>query len=68
MDKPTLCDTALDRLGLTGSRSSALLIDNRIDLVEAWKRVRGAAYCFQNDHQFSQDLPSLFSSARRGGG
>ena len=67
-DKPTLCDIALERLGLTGSRSSALLIDNRIDLVEAWKAVGGAAYCFRSDHQFSQDVPSLFSDPRRGGG
>jgi phosphoglycolate phosphatase-like HAD superfamily hydrolase len=66
-DKPTLCDTALDRLGYTGSRSSALLIDNRIDLVEAWRGVGGAAYCFQSDRQFSQDVPSLFSGARGGG-
>ena len=58
-DKPTLCDIALDRLGFAGPRSDALLIDNRRDLVEAWRDVGGTGYWFQNDHQLRADLPSL---------
>lgn len=58
-DKPALCDIALDRLGFTGPRSDALLIDNRRDLVEAWRDLGGTGYWFQNDHQLRADLPSL---------
>lgn len=58
-DKPTLCDIALDRLGFTGPRSDALLIDNRRDLVEAWRDVGGTGYWFQSDQQLRADLPSL---------
>lgn len=46
-DKPALCDIALDRLGFTGPRSDALLIDNRLDLVEAWRDVGGTGYWFR---------------------
>jgi FMN phosphatase YigB (HAD superfamily) len=58
-DKPALCDIALDRPGFTSPRSDALLIDNRRDLVEAWRDVGGTGYWFQNDHQLRADLPSL---------
>jgi phosphoglycolate phosphatase-like HAD superfamily hydrolase len=61
-DKPTLCDIALDRLGFTGPRSDALLIDNRRDLVEAWRDVGGTGYWFQSDQQLRADLPSLLLS------
>jgi FMN phosphatase YigB (HAD superfamily) len=59
VDKPALCDIALERLGYTGPRSDALLIDNRLDLVEAWQHLGGAGYWFSDDHQFRQDLPEL---------
>jgi hypothetical protein len=58
-DKSDLCETALDRLGRADERSSALLIDNRLDLVQAWKRNGGVAYWFQSDEQFSLDASSL---------
>jgi phosphoglycolate phosphatase-like HAD superfamily hydrolase len=58
-DKPALCEIALDRLGFTGPRSDALLIDNRRDLVEAWRDVGGSGYWFQSDQQLRADLPSL---------
>jgi phosphoglycolate phosphatase-like HAD superfamily hydrolase len=58
-DKPALCDIALDRLGFTGPRSDALLIDNRLDLVEAWRDVGGTGYWFQSDQKLRADLPSL---------
>ncbi len=58
-DKPALCDIALQRLGFTGSRSDALLIDNRLDLVEAWKELGGAGYWFESDERLRADLPSL---------
>ena len=40
-DEPTLCLTALRCLDFDGDRSSALLIDNRIDLVRAWQDTGG---------------------------
>jgi phosphoglycolate phosphatase-like HAD superfamily hydrolase len=58
-DKSELCDIALERLGFTGPRSQALLIDNRADLVEAWQSVGGSAYWFQSDERFARDLPDL---------
>ena len=58
-DKTELCDIALDRLGYDGARSQALLIDNRLDVVEAWRSTGGAGYWFQSDERFAQDLPTL---------
>jgi hypothetical protein len=58
-DKAELCDIALRRLGYTGARADALLIDNRRDLVEAWRARGGAGYWFESDVQFRADLPSL---------
>lgn len=64
-DKPTLCQIALDRLGFNGERSQALLIDNRVDLVHAWRDIGGAGYWFQNDEQFARDGPRLLGHPRR---
>jgi len=58
-DKPVLCDVALSRLQWTGGREAALLIDNRQDLVEAWKQFGGSGYWFQSDAQFAKDLSAL---------
>jgi phosphoglycolate phosphatase-like HAD superfamily hydrolase len=58
-DKPALCHTALQRLGYAGARSRALLIDNRLDLVEAWRTVGGIGYWFESDQRFRTDLPGL---------
>ncbi|QYG92996.1 hypothetical protein HC251_11510 [Iamia sp. SCSIO 61187] len=58
-DKSALCNIALQRLAFTGSRSKALLIDNRLDLVEAWKALGGAGYWFVDDDKLRADLPSL---------
>jgi hypothetical protein len=58
-DKTALCDTALERLGFTGTREQALLIDNRRDLTDAWKRRGGAAYWYQGDAALEADLPAL---------
>jgi phosphoglycolate phosphatase-like HAD superfamily hydrolase len=60
-DKPELCDIALRRLGFGGARSEALLIDNRADLVEAWRDRGGAGYWYRGDAQFERDLPALLS-------
>ena len=59
-DKPLLCDIALARLGFEGARSEALLIDNRAELVDAWRDRGGAGYWFRGDGQFERDLPALF--------
>lgn len=58
-DKPDLCDIALRRLRFGGARSEALLIDNRAELVEAWRDRGGAGYWFRDDAQFERDLPAL---------
>jgi hypothetical protein len=58
-DKTVLCEIALDRLGFDRDRSDALLIDNRLDLIEAWRNVGGAGYWFQSDDRFTRDLPRL---------
>lgn len=68
-DKASLCDIALERLGVDGPRSDALLIDNRRDLVGAWRTLGGAGYWFRGDETFRADLPALglaTTAARRG--
>jgi FMN phosphatase YigB (HAD superfamily) len=59
VDKSALCDIALERMGYQGPRSQALLIDNRRDLVEGWRKVGGAGYWFMSDEQFAEDLAQL---------
>ncbi len=61
VDKSTLARAALDRLGFRGERSSALLIDNRRDLVDAWRDIGGAGYVFRSDEQFARDVARLFA-------
>jgi hypothetical protein len=61
-DKTALCLLALDRLRYRGPRLDALLIDNRADLVEAWRAVGGSAYHFTDDAQFAEDLPTIFEA------
>jgi len=57
--KTDLCLRAIELLDPTCKREDALLIDNRRDLVDAWRAVGGAAYWFQGDDAFSQDLSSV---------
>jgi FMN phosphatase YigB (HAD superfamily) len=58
-DKTELCARAIERLGFDGDRSRTLLIDNRLDLVEAWQRSGGSGYWFRTDEQLGRDLPTL---------
>jgi len=58
-DKTTLCEVALDRLAYRGSRTEALLVDNRPELAEAWRRSGGGAYVYRGDEAFEADLPTL---------
>jgi len=58
-DKTALCEIALDRLGFTGPRSAALLIDNRQDLTDGWRQSGGAAYWYRDDAALAADLPTL---------
>jgi hypothetical protein len=58
-EKSQLCLRALERIGYDGSRSEALLIDNRRDLVEAWKSEGGTGYWFGDDEQFGRDVTDL---------
>jgi phosphoglycolate phosphatase-like HAD superfamily hydrolase len=58
-DKVRLCEEALDRLGFDGDRRDALLIDNRADLVDAWRSSGGSAYCYRDDAGFDAVLPDL---------
>ncbi len=48
-DKTELCMRAIERLEFDGPRSGALLIDNRLDLVEAWQASGGSGYWFRGD-------------------
>jgi hypothetical protein len=59
VDKAALCEIALSRLSFHGERSHALLIDNRLDNVEGWRRAGGAGYWFTSDEQFKTDLAQL---------
>jgi hypothetical protein len=61
-DKSELCRAALDRLEFRGDRSRALLIDNRLDLVDAWRNVGGGGYWFQSDDQFAHDVAGLLAA------
>jgi FMN phosphatase YigB (HAD superfamily) len=56
-DKVALCDIALERLGYRGARDRAVLIDNRLNLVDAWRDSGGAGYWFRSDDQFGRDAP-----------
>ena len=56
-DKVALCDIALGRLDYGGARDRAVLIDNRRDLVNAWRGSGGAGYWFRTDDQFGRDAP-----------
>jgi hypothetical protein len=58
-DKSVLCRVALDRLESRGDCSNALLIDNRRDLVDAWRTVGGAGYWFESDEHFARDVDAL---------
>jgi FMN phosphatase YigB (HAD superfamily) len=58
-DKVVLCERALERLGFRGDRLEVLLIDNRPDLVEAWRDAGGSGYWFQGDDRFARDVEEL---------
>ncbi|MCA9313943.1 MAG: hypothetical protein H6806_10655 [Planctomycetes bacterium] len=55
-DKGVLCATALERLGLDLLPGETVLIDNRDDNLEAWKRRGGVGYLHRGDCAFAQDL------------
>ena len=55
-DKNALCDLALERLGVPGERSTALLVDNRADNLEAWRVSGGQGYLFTDDDAFARDF------------
>lgn len=55
-DKGLLCDVALARFQTTYKRREALLIDNKVDNVEAWRAKGGCGYLFTSDEQFRQDI------------
>jgi FMN phosphatase YigB (HAD superfamily) len=58
-DKVALCERALARLGFHGDRLEALLIDNRLELVEAWRDAGGSGYWFRGDDRFARDVEEL---------
>jgi hypothetical protein len=65
-DKTALCEIALVRLGYTGPRAGALLVDNREDVTDAWRRSGGASYWYRGDAAFEADLPTLFGPGSGG--
>jgi hypothetical protein len=60
-DKSLLCTAALEPLGFRGDLSRTLLIDNRLDLVDAWRNGGGDGYWFQGDEQFAHDVGVLLA-------
>jgi FMN phosphatase YigB (HAD superfamily) len=64
-DKVRLCEIALRRLGFDGDRRDVLLIDNRRDLVDAWRNTGGIGYWYRDDTAFDADLPGLFGRPSR---
>jgi len=58
-DKGALCEAALHRLGFDGDRCDALLIDNRQDLIGAWRFTGGAGYWYRSDEALEADWPEL---------
>ena len=58
-DKVELCLVALDRLGVRGPRSRALLIDDRREWTEAWSAAGGTSYHVRDDASFEVDWPRL---------
>lgn len=58
LDKSTLGRIALERLGRRIAPSRALLIDDRIENVEAWKKGGGRGYLFRGEPRFREDLRS----------
>ena len=53
-----LCRIALERLDRGLTIGDSLLIDNRGDLVEAYRSAGGKAYHFTDDSTFAHDLVS----------
>jgi hypothetical protein len=60
-DKTELGRIALDRLGRGATLSHALLIDNRSDIIDAWRISGGRGYWFESDQAFERDAPRLIS-------
>ena len=54
-NKADLCDIALERLSGSWSREQALLIDNKVESVEAWRARGGRGYIFTTDGAFARD-------------
>jgi hypothetical protein len=42
-----------------------MLIDNRVDLVRAWRDVGGVGYWYQSDEQFARDVEFLVGAERQ---
>jgi FMN phosphatase YigB (HAD superfamily) len=59
LEKATLCEIGLRRLGADGALESALLVDNRADCVDSFRARGGQAYLFKDDATFAYDLPGL---------
>lgn len=56
LDKAELAEVARRRLGADIPRAEALLIDNKPECVEAWRRRGGRAYLFRGERQLERDL------------
>ena len=56
IDKSILCKLAIDRLPGHFKPEEALLIDNRMDNIDAWANVGGAGYHYTTDQQFQNDV------------
>jgi len=56
LDKAALCAVALERLGGAIAPAEALLIDNKVDNVAAWRARGGRGYAFIDERTFARDL------------
>ncbi len=54
-DKARLAEIAIERLGRDCEPREALLIDNRLDCVDAWQAKGGSTYLFTSDEAFRDD-------------
>ena len=55
-DKRVLNRIAIERLGLDCPNAEAVLIDNKLENVDAWRGIGGAGYHYRGDERFAADV------------
>jgi hypothetical protein len=67
LNKADLCDIALSRWGNRYSREECLLIDNKLECVEAWRARGGSAYHFRGEKDLRNQFSELVRSSNSRG-